>query len=149
MRAVAHGLLGDKNYVECPTRCGGPNATLSRLDPETRALRLRVGCDAPCEDPWYAIVCPSCNGTRVGRDGETCRDPDCYAEGEHRGRKAMRRCPGSFQTYDIARALRAWTRLKAHNSWPVEGGTMEQCASFLLFLDEIESAVAEATPDKE
>lgn len=137
-------MLGDKNYVECPTRCGGPNANLSALSAEARALRLRVGCDSPCKRPWYAILCPACNGTRVGRDGETCVEEGCIAEGEHRGHKEMGRCPGHHQTPDVSRAIRAWRQLREYKTWPVEGGTQDQAASFLDFLVEIEAAVNNA-----
>jgi len=56
----------------------------------------------------------------------------------------MRRCPASFQTPDLARALRAWTILRQHGTWPVAGGTQDQAAGFLVFIDEIERAVEEA-----
>ncbi len=120
------------------------------LDPEQRALRLRVGCDEPLadDDCWYVILCPRCNGTRVGSDGQACSEDDCIPNGEHRGHKWMRRCPGSYQTPNVSRAIRCWQNLRAYKTWPVAGGSMDQAAGFLDFLVEIEAAMADAMPKK-
>ncbi len=57
----------------------------------------------------------------------------------------MHRCPGSYQSPDISRAIRAWQQLKRYATWPVSGGTQDQAASFNDFLVVIEAAVADAT----
>ena len=84
----------------------------------------------------------------MGRDGETCSEPDCISSGEHRGFKKMRRCPGSCQTPPISKALRAWRHLRDFKTWPVEGGSMDQAATFLDFIAEIEAAVQDAKPEE-
>lgn len=58
----------------------------------------------------------------------------------------MGRCPGSHQTPDISRAIRAWGQLNRYSTWPVDGGTQDQAASFLDFLVVIEAAVEDAKP---
>lgn len=103
-----------------------------------------MGCDAPCASPWYAIRCPSCNGTRSIGNGIPCPEPECIPDGEWRGQKRMRRCPGHYQTREITQALRAWRLLRDFNTWPVDGGTLNQAATFLDFIVEIEQAIQEA-----
>ena len=140
-------MLGDKSQVECPIQCGGPNARLSALNIEQRGLRVRVGCDERCKKAQYSILCPSCNGTRVGPYGEECSEEDCQnSEGKHFGMKFMFRCPGSFQDANISQALKSWQHLRDYHTWPSEGGALDQASAFLDFLSVADDAVARATP---
>ena len=103
-----------------------------------------MGCDAPCKKGRYTILCPRCDGTRTQVDGRECSEPDCQTDGKWRGYKIMRRCPGSHQTSDVSRALKAWGMLRRFSTWPVAGGIQDQAAGFIAFIDEIERATEDA-----
>ncbi len=106
-----------------------------------------MGCDVPCKKGKYVILCPRCNGTRTQSDGNVCQEIDCQSKDRWRGYKIMRRCPGSHQTVDVSRALRAWMFLKKYGTWPVVGGTLDQSSSFLAFISEIERSIEDAQKD--
>lgn len=103
-----------------------------------------MGCDAPCKKGRYVILCPRCDGTRTQVDGSECKEERCGKEGKWRGYKVLRRCPASYQSADLARAIRAWRILQRFGTWPVAGGTQDQAAGFLAFIDEIERAIEDA-----
>ncbi len=98
------------------------------LSADVRVIRRRYGCDGPCkkEDARYAILCPECDGLRP--DG--CEA--CESEGKMRGFKLMLRCPAHYQSYDVARALRAY-HMMVRGFLPAPGGVADQPAPFMEF----------------
>lgn len=64
------------------------------------------------------------------------------------GRKAMDRCPSSLATDDVRAAFRAYARVRDYGAWPVAGGIDDQAASFVAFVDLVESEVAATRRDK-
>lgn len=56
----------------------------------------------------------------------------------------MDRCPGSMQTPNISRALRAYSFMKEHGILPVAGGMMDQACTYIDFVSEMDAALDEA-----
>lgn len=122
----------EKGMPDCPSQCGGPNANLHRLTVDQLAHRKRWGCDFALVSGTevYGITCPVCDGAGcpVGPNNPA-NAPTCV-----QGQRPMKRCPGSCQTRDISRALRAYGVLKEFNTWPVPGALCQQSASFVAFV---------------
>lgn len=49
------------------------------------------------------------------------------------GCKLMERCPGHYQTRDIAEAIRAFGEMQEHHVLPEAGGMLDQTAQFVRF----------------
>ena len=111
---------------DCPAVCGGPFTDPATLPADVRLIRRRHGCDEPCEQAQYVILCPECDGVRPN-DCESCE-----SEGKLRGYKLMRRCPASFQTLDVSLAMRAYYMMEK-GFLPADGGLMDQPAPFMQF----------------
>ena len=122
---------------DCPRACGGPRADLGVLPESALGVREKLGCDRDCDTPYYTITCPRCGG--VG-----CDHKDCTGGVSRTGTLAMSRCPASQQGTWMAPALRAYFRMKNHGVMPVPGGTLDQSAAWLRFVDifEEETAIA-------
>lgn len=121
---------------DCPVLCGGPSA--ERVTPQQRTARNKYGCDSPCESARYAILCPACNGSGCLNDGRDERHPHYCRNGT----RYMRRCPSSFQSVPLAVGIKAWRFLREHKQLPVDGGVLDQAASFVQLCAVLDSEVA-------
>lgn len=84
------------------------------------------GCDAPAPRPVLEITCTTCNGEH----GECC---ECWGL----GKLELFRCPRFYSEPDVVEGFRAYFHLEGHGAYPVGGGLLEQAASFLCFVDEV------------
>ena len=134
--------MTEEGMPDCPRSCGGPRADLGRLPESALAVRERLGCDRDCAVPYYTITCPRCGG--VG-----CDYKDCTGGVSRDGSLAMARCPTSQQGLWMAPALRAYFRMKNLGTLPVPGGTLDQSAAWLRFVDIFEEETAIAKREKD
>ena len=134
-----------KTMPECPERCGGPGADLSKLGPDVLRHRLRHGCDAPIPDgdqKHYGVRCPACDGRAgAGVYCERCDGTDTP------GFLHMKRCAASHLTPDIATALQALTWVR-DGFLPEDGSLGSQAASFVAFRALFEQERNEALADQ-
>ncbi len=87
------------------------------------------GCDSPIEDALYDITCVRCDG--LYEDCDLC---------DGTGRNSVYRCPGSHQTRDVSRAMRAYGWMQ-RGVLPALGSYSDQSPSFLAFVHAIEDEI--------
>lgn len=121
-------------FVECPSYCGGPCADTSQLSVDQLDARRRHGCDEslPASEAMYAITCPRCGGSGCA---------ECKGE-PFPGFKPIRRCPGHYQSREVARFLRLYRWMKEHGTMLVPGGMLDQAAGFVTCVQTYEHEVA-------
>jgi len=117
-------------------------ADLGKLPKSALGVREKLGCDRDCATPYYTITCPRCGG--VG-----CDYKDCTGGVSREGTLAMARCPSSQQERWMVPAVRAYFRMKNLNVLPVAGGTLDQSAAWLRFVDVFEEEQAIAKREKD
>ena len=105
-------------------------------------IREKWGCDKPCEpgQEVYALNCPRCRGTR----SESCKYKDCKNGVVHQSR-----CPLS-----MVRKLRLENRvfntymlLKKYKKFPIDGGVLDQSATFIQALFGFDRILGELEQD--
>lgn len=118
-----------KGMPRCPKDCGGPYAPLHRLSTSRLECRSANGCDGPLPEAVYDITCVRCDG--LYDDCDLC---------DGSGRNKVYRCPGSHQSRDVSRAMRAYGWMQ-RGVMPAPGSYSDQSPSFLAFVHAIEDEI--------
>ena len=116
---IGAGLIAGEVKFDCKRCTANPK------------LKIENGCDEDAPIPVFEMDCIRCKGT-----DEEC--PVCKGS----NKEQFYRCPYRYLTFDTVRFLRFYRFFK-QGLLPVQGGVLDQSATFLRAVEIVEAEISE------